>query len=114
MRRSMLFLPGNTPNIIVNGEILGADAVGVNCGHGPALYTNVVANMAAHATVPIVCKPNAGMPQILPDGSARYDMTPAEFAAQMLKIRTAGATLLGGCCGTTPEYIRALHKALQE
>ena len=93
---------------------LGADAVGVNCGHGPALYTNVVANMAAHATVPIVCKPNAGMPQILPDGSARYDMTPAEFAAQMLKIRAAGATLLGGCCGTTPEYIRALHKALQE
>ena len=93
---------------------LGADAVGVNCGHGPALYTNVVANMAAHATVPIVCKPNAGMPQILPDGSARYDMTPAEFAAQMLKIRVAGATLLGGCCGTTPEYICALHKALQK
>lgn len=93
---------------------LGADAVGMNCGHGPALYTNVVSRMAAAAGVPIVCKPNAGMPQILPDGSAYYNMNPDEFAAQMLKIRDAGAGLLGGCCGTTPEYIRALCEALQK
>ena len=106
------YFDGDADQVAEQLPQLGADAVGINCGQGPSLYANVVSRMAKAAGVPIVCKPNAGMPQIMEDGSARYDLTPEDFAGQMLEIRNAGASLLGGCCGTTPEYIRALRKAI--
>ena len=87
---------------------LGADAIGVNCGQGPELYQSVIARMAEHANVPIIAKPNAGMPEIRSDGSAVYSMSPGKFARQMQKLQKAGASILGGCCGTTPEHIRML------
>lgn len=89
---------------------LGADAIGVNCGQGPELYESVIARMSALTEVPIIAKPNAGLPQIQPDGSAVYSMSPAKFAREMRKLQHAGAQLLGGCCGTTPEHIRMLKE----
>ena len=89
---------------------LGADAIGVNCGQGPELYESVIARMKALTDAALIAKPNAGMPQMQSDGSALYAMTPTRFAREMCKLQTAGATILGGCCGTTPEHIRALVK----
>ncbi len=87
---------------------LGADAIGVNCGQGPELYEGIIARMRALTDAPIIAKPNAGLPEIQSDGSARYAMTSTRFAREMRKLQRAGANILGGCCGTTPEHIRAL------
>ena len=89
---------------------LGADAIGVNCGQGPELYESVIAHMARLTDLPLIAKPNAGMPQILEDGSAVYSMTPGKFARGMQKLKKAGARILGGCCGTTPEHIAMLRE----
>lgn len=89
---------------------LGADAIGVNCGQGPELYENVVARMAGLTDTPIIAKPNAGMPVIQEDGSAVYSMSPGKFGREMRKLQKAGAKILGGCCGTTPEHIRMLKE----
>lgn len=89
---------------------LGADAIGVNCGQGPELYENVVARMASLTYAPIIAKPNAGMPVIQEDGSAVYSMSPGKFGREMRKLQKAGAKILGGCCGTTPEHIRMLKE----
>ena len=90
--------------------VLGADAVGVNCGQGPELYESVIERMAALTDVPVIAKPNAGMPRIMEDGSAVYSMTPGKFARGMQKLQKAGARILGGCCGTTPEHIAMLKE----
>ena len=89
---------------------LGADAVGVNCGQGPELYESVIARMKTLTDAPLIAKPNAGMPEMQPDGRAVYGMTPTRFAREMRKLQKAGASILGGCCGTTPEHIRALRE----
>ena len=89
---------------------LGADAVGVNCGQGPELYESVIARMKMLTDAPLIAKPNAGMPEMQPDGRAVYAMTPTRFAREMRKLQKAGASILGGCCGTTPEHIRALRE----
>lgn len=89
---------------------LGADAIGVNCGQGPELYESVIARMARLTDLPLIAKPNAGIPQIMEDGSAVYSMTPGKFARSMQKLKKAGARLLGGCCGTTPEHIAMLKE----
>lgn len=96
-------------------EALGADAVGVNCASGPDQLESVVAMMRRACSLPIVAKPNAGLPVIdETTGEARYSMDAATFAGHMKKLHAAGATLLGGCCGTTPEYIRALRAAFAQ
>ena len=92
---------------------LGADAVGVNCGQGPGLYENVIARMAALTDAPIIANPNAGLPVMQPDGSAVYSMSPGKFAREMRRLQKAGARIMGGCCGTTPEHIRMLKEMLQ-
>lgn len=91
---------------------LGADAVGVNCGQGPELYESVIERMANVSSVPLIAKPNAGMPIIGDDGSATYTMSPGKFARQMHILHRRGAKILGGCCGTTPEHIAMLKKML--
>ncbi len=90
---------------------LGADAVGVNCSSGPQSVLRLVERVARAVDVPVVAKPNAGLPDIDAAGNARYAMTPAEFARGMQKLIAAGATIVGGCCGTTPEHLAALRKA---
>ena len=89
---------------------LGADAIGVNCGQGPELYVSVIQRMRMHTELPLIAKPNAGLPVIQSDGSAVYGMSPGKFAREMEKLKKAGAGILGGCCGTTPEHIRMLKE----
>lgn len=89
---------------------LGADAIGVNCGQGPELYVSVIQRMRAHTDLPLIAKPNAGLPVIQSDGSAVYGMSPGKFAREMVQLKKAGASILGGCCGTTPEHIRMLKE----
>lgn len=93
-------------------QSLGADAVGLNCSTGPEAMIAPVVQMAEYATVPLLAKPNAGMPE-LEDGVTVYRTTPEEFAAVGVKLVEAGAAILGGCCGTTPEHIRALSAAVK-
>lgn len=91
-------------------ESLGACAVGANCSTGPAHMGQIISDMASVTTIPIVAKPNAGMPYLNEDGVTCYDMNEADFANEMSVLVDAGATILGGCCGTTPEFIRLLRK----
>jgi methionine synthase I (cobalamin-dependent) len=91
----------------------GADAVGGNCGNGPDELIPVVARM--HAAVPeavLVAKSNAGMPELV-DMRAVYRSEPATFADQALAMRDAGATIVGGCCGTTPRHLAAIAAQLE-
>lgn len=89
---------------------LGAAAVGINCSLGPDQLESVVRSMAEASRVPVAAKPNAGMPEMDEAGQAHYSMGPEDFARAMLRLREAGASLLGGCCGTTPEYIQILRE----
>ncbi len=92
---------------------MGVDAVGINCSTGPDKMLDAVKSMKRFAKVPVIVKPNAGLPALV-DGETVYDMGPDEFAQAMRKLAEAGATVLGGCCGTTPEHICCLKEALKE
>ena len=89
---------------------MGVDAVGINCSTGPDKMVDAVKSMKRYAKVPVIVKPNAGLPALV-DGETVYDMGPDEFARAMKKLAEAGATVLGGCCGTTPEHICCLKEA---
>ena len=99
---------GTDPLTAINVlQSLGADAVGINCSTGPDKMIPLIENMKSIAYVPIFAKPNAGMPELV-DGKSVYGMMPEEFAAEMKQLIDAGASMAGGCCGTTPAHIRAL------
>ncbi len=90
---------------------LGVDALGVNCSLGPEQLQGVVEELAKWTTLPLIVKPNAGLPD---PSTGKYDLLPLDFARSMVKnIVPTGAIILGGCCGTTPEYIRMLTKELE-
>ena len=89
---------------------MGADAVGINCSVGPNQLVSIVEGLQARLHVPMIVKPNAGMPKISDSGEASYDMTPQQFGEDMKVLLQKGAQIVGGCCGTTPEYIRELKK----
>lgn len=91
-------------------ESLGAVAIGVNCSTGPDKMVSVIRDMAEVTTVPIIAKPNAGLPSLDAEGQTVYDMGEDEFAEEMKAIVEAGASIVGGCCGTSPAYIRALRE----
>lgn len=103
-----LLFGGSAVEAVETLQALGADAVGLNCSTGPDQLEAVVAAMKAVATVPVIAKPNAGMPVMDEMGQAHYSMSPEQFAAAMKRLVDAGAGIIGGCCGTGPEYIRAL------
>ncbi len=90
---------------------VGADVIGANCGRGIEGYVPVCRRLAAASDCPIWIKANAGLPQIV-DGKITYQTTPEEFARHGPALRDAGAAFIGGCCGTTPEFIRALRWVL--
>ncbi len=94
-------------------QSLGVDAVGLNCSTGPDDMVPIVKKMYEYADIPVLAKPNAGLP-VLEDGRTIYPMTPEDFSRAGKRIVEAGARIIGGCCGTTPEHIKALHDALQE
>ena len=91
-------------------ESLGACAVGVNCSTGPARMREIVAEMAACTRIPIIAKPNAGLPFLDEQGRTSYSMDAEEFAEEMKQLVEAGASILGGCCGTTPEFIKKIYE----
>lgn len=91
---------------------LGADAVGANCSTGPAAMCDVIRTMAEAVPVPIIAKPNAGLPFVDKEGNTCYDMQAETFAEEMKLLLDAGASVLGGCCGTTPAYIKELRDNL--
>lgn len=103
---------GNAVEAVITLQEMGAAAVGLNCSVGPDQLESVVANMKAVAKVPIIAKPNAGMPTINDKGEALYDMNAEDFAHYTKILVEAGAGIVGGCCGTTPEYIRKLAQSL--
>lgn len=93
-------------------EGIGADAIGVNCSLGPVQLRGVVEELSKWTTLPIVVKPNAGLPD---PATSKYDLLPEDFAKSMAEtIVPLGAKIMGGCCGTTPEYISALCNALKD
>ncbi len=91
----------------------GADIIGANCGCGVELYIGIAARLRAVTSKPIWIKANAGLPEMV-DGEPRYSMGPAVFAGFARALRDAGAGYIGGCCGTNPEFIRALRAALTD
>jgi methionine synthase I (cobalamin-dependent) len=90
----------------------GADAVGANCGQGPATYVEICRRMRQVCDTPLWIKANAGLPQII-DGQTVYTTTATEFASYGPALIEAGAQFVGGCCGTSPEFIKALKEAIQ-
>lgn len=106
-------LTGTTPEAaIVTLQSLGADVVGTNCSTGPKEIIEVVKLIKKYAKVPIIAKPNAGLPQLINDMTI-FDMDAREFASYTRKMISAGACLIGGCCGTTPEYISLMKKNIK-
>ncbi|HCJ07187.1 MAG TPA: 5-methyltetrahydrofolate--homocysteine methyltransferase [Lachnospiraceae bacterium] len=93
-------------------QSLGADAIGINCSTGPKEMICLVEQMKEYANVPILAKPNAGMPELI-DGETVYAMTPEEFAGYGRQLVEAGAGIIGGCCGTTKEHITALAQTVR-
>ena len=91
-------------------EDSGAAAVGFNCVAADMMTPYLVSKLRRYVKIPLMCKPNAGVPTIGDDGIAVYAQTPAEFADIVRQCRDNGADLLGGCCGTAPEYIAELAK----
>ncbi len=103
-------MTGATPSAMVAMlEGMGADAIGANCSLGPKALTGVVEEYLKYASVPVLLKPNAGLPRTV-DGKTVYDVLPDEFAFDVTELIKKGVRVVGGCCGTTPEYVSALTK----
>ena len=106
-------LGGSTPDVMVAMlEGMGADAIGVNCSFGPAALLPVVERYLALSSIPVLMKPNAGMPRMT-DGRMVYDVSPETFSREIEKAVSLGVRCVGGCCGTTPEYIRETAQILR-
>jgi 5-methyltetrahydrofolate--homocysteine methyltransferase len=90
-------------------ESLGAVAIGANCSTGPAKMKDIISDMVSVTNIPVIAKPNAGLPVLDADGQTCYDMSADVFAQEMNVLVDAGASILGGCCGTSPEYIEAIN-----
>lgn len=108
----MLYFGGSVYEAAPQLEGFGADAVGINCSSGPDQMGAVVHALAETLTVPVIAKPNAGMPTIDEEGNAIYSMSAMAFGHHMKTLHDLGASILGGCCGTDPRYIRELCKQL--
>lgn len=94
-------------------QSLGVDVIGINCSTGPDKMTEQVKAMYEVANVPILVKPNAGLPQLV-DGKTVYNMEPFQFAEAVRELALCGARVFGGCCGTTPAHIKAMTEALKD
>ncbi len=100
-----LLMTGADPSVMVGLlEGMGADAIGVNCSLGPKALSGVIEKYLKYASVPVILKPNAGLPHI-EKGKTVYNISPEEFAGEVSPLLEKGVRIVGGCCGTTPEYI---------
>lgn len=105
--RHKLLTGADTASVIALLEGLRADALGINCGMGPEQMMPVLEDYIKYASLPIIVKPNAGLPK-QKNGQTFYDVLPEQFAECMEKVVSMGACVIGGCCGTTPEHIKAM------
>lgn len=104
---------GNDPaSAAVTLEALGAAAVGTNCGAGPLKMLPVIQAMADAVSIPVIAKPNAGLPETNASGETVYSMDEETFAREMVDLVRAGARIVGGCCGTTPAYIQSMREEI--
>ena len=108
--RRKLLTGADVPSVVALLEGFRVDALGINCGMGPEQMLPVLEEMLRYSSLPVIVKPNAGLPQQR-DGRTCYDVLPEEFAYLMKRITNMGASVIGGCCGTTPEHIRAMKDA---
>ena len=92
-------------------EKLGASAVGANCSTGPDQMTDIIRSISRMVSIPVIAKPNAGLPSLNEKGETVYDMKEPAFVEGMRELIFSGASILGGCCGTSPSYIRAITDA---
>lgn len=107
-------LSGNDPETFVNVvEGLGVDALGVNCSLGPDELKPIIGEILEKSSIPVILQPNAGLP-CLEHGETHYHVTPEEYVESMKDYMARGAAIVGGCCGTTPEFIEKLAKAAPE
>lgn len=107
-----IFSGGNAVEAAAALESAGADAVGINCSVGPDQLVSVVRNIREAVSIPVIAKPNAGMPVIDDSGNAVYSMAPKDFAKYIKILVENGAGIVGGCCGTTPEFIHEIKELL--
>ncbi len=105
--RGKLLTGADVPAVVALLEGLRVDALGINCGMGPEQMIPVLEQLLKYTSLPVIVKPNAGLPRQR-DGQTVYDVSPEEFAGVMEQIVKMGAAAVGGCCGTTPEHIRAM------
>ena len=105
-------LTGTDPMTMVNVvSSLGVDALGINCSLGPREMLPIIEEVLLYSTLPVISQPNAGMPKLV-DGKTIFNVGPEEFAEYAKKIAEKGAIILGGCCGTTYDHIKALRNAI--
>ena len=106
-------MTGASPEAMVAlAEGLGVDAIGANCSLGPRQLFGVIEKLLKAASVPVLLKPNAGLPRV-EDGKTVFDVSPADFAEAVTELAAKGVRVVGGCCGTTPDYIRALSEGMK-
>lgn len=111
--RGKLLTGADVPSVVALLEGLRVDALGINCGLGPKQMIPILDQLLEYASLPIIVKPNAGLP-VQRDGETCYDVTPEEFAATMKEIVEKGAVVVGGCCGTTPKHIQGMIEAVRD
>lgn len=104
-----LMTGANAAAMVAMAEGMGVDAIGANCSLGPKQLRGVVEELLANASIPVVLKPNAGLPKSV-NGQTMFDITADEFAEEVSSLVEKGVRVIGGCCGTTPEYIGKLHE----
>ncbi len=108
--KGKLLTGSDVPGVVAMLEGLRVDALGMNCGLGPEQMLPVLEEVMKYTSLPVIVKPNAGLPKQR-NGEAYYDVKPEHFAETMRRITEMGACVIGGCCGTTPEHIRAMVSA---
>lgn len=102
-----LMTGANPKAMVAMLEGLGVDAIGVNCSFGPKKLAPVIEEYLKYSSIPVLLEPNAGLPKVV-DGKTVYDVLPEEFSSDVSALIKKGVRIAGGCCGTTPDYIKAL------
>ena len=110
--KGKLLTGGDVPSVVAMLEGLRVDALGINCGMGPEQMLPILSEIMEYTSIPVIVKPNAGLPKQR-DGEVYYDVVPRQFAQTMQKVLQLGASVIGGCCGTTPEHIRVMIQGVQ-
>ena len=108
-----LFSGADVGPVLRGLEEAGAAAVGFNCVAADMMTPYLISKLRRYVKIPLICKPNAGIPTINADGVAVYSQTPEEFADIVRQCKENGANVFGGCCGTAPEYVAAINKVLK-